>query len=339
MIILGDQFPLGGGLLRHKALLNSMAQNKMPAEEIRYDWHDIDAPWKQNGNKDVKIARKFTDYWSLGLRHPFSLITPEVRLENVGSSFKSPNGLSFLTGPKTNKTIRSENKTSLVLENVKEIIIEDVEWMSKVAKIIGKNAKETEKKEKIIFEAVGKSQTIIELFCLIGEICLGFSGIKSTFEIYEENPIKERFLPDKFFWKISKDNFRRSELVDSSLNGKEIIVPKGVALFLDFSFRGFKTGFTGCGYLSKTEELRNQFLPSVKLKFIKISFNWTFPENPIDILFNKFLERKRKRGENILEMPTESLQVIKNFWQNRPTELAYFFLGGELNSSIREIIL
>ena len=62
-------------------------------------------------------------------------------------------------------------------------------------------------------------------------------------------------------------------------------------------------------------------------------------KRPIDILFNKFLERKRKRGENILEMPTESLQVIKNFWQNRPTELAYFFLGGELNSSIREIIL
>jgi len=339
MIVLGDQFPIGGGLLRRQALIQAMEKWSFPKEEIRYDWHDVDAPWRQEGYKEARVIRKWTDYWSLGLRHPMSFRTPEVVLEQVRATLGSPNGLSYLIGPKTDTTLRAEDKNEKVLNGVKEMVKEDVLWMSEAAKITGKNIKERERKEREMMEIVKKSRTLTELFRLAGEICVGFRELKSTLEIYQSEPIKKIFLPNDYFWLISGNDFQRQKLNRQTTNNSLIIIPKGIALFLDFAIRGFTTGFTGCGYLDETRELRDRYLSEIKMKFLKITFDWTFPENPIDILLAEFRERKRKRGKETAEIAEEDVRAIKDFWRTRPTELGYFFLGGELNPKIEEIIL
>lgn len=338
MIILGDQFPLNGGFLRRKMLMEAMAKGEIETGNVRYDLHDVDAPWKQDGAGTVLVTRRWTDYWSLGIRNPLTLSIPGVEMENIKASLGLPTGLVYLTGPVTSRTIRSENKSIDVLEKVRLIVLESVVWLARLAVLMGKEKEEiNEKKERISRLAV-ESRSIRELFMSIGEECSGCGKMDSTWEIYKESPIERVYLPREYFWTLS-DEGQRFNLDQIGILNSNLLVPKGAALFLDFSRRGYWTGFTGCEYLESTKEIRDRYLPEQPIKLVRIGFNWELDVDVVGRLIRVFQEKKAKRGKGVPEINQKELEKVKDYWRARPTELAYYFLGGTLRVMVKKIIV
>lgn len=342
MIILGDQFPLNGGFLRRKALREAMKKGEMEKEEIRYDLHDVDAPWRQDGAGKIMTVKRWTDYWSLGMRNPLALSVPGVGVESfesVNASLGLPAGLSYLIGPITTKTIASEGKSEIVLGEVKLIIKENISWLQRLAVIAGKDRNEAEEKKDRICRLVEDSLNLREMFEAVGRECAGEDiRVESTAEIFREDKIEKMCLPRDNFWALS-DACHRHNLDEVGRLGNYTLVPKGIALFLDFSRRGYWTGFTGCGYLDEMKKLRDRYLPRQPVKLVKICFDWALEEDVIELLISDFVEKKRRRGKGIPQIDSDELGKVKDYWRARPTELACYFLGGSLETKIERIVI
>jgi len=326
-ITLGDQSPWAGGLLRLKVASQTYGN-------VDYFLQDADAPWIQsNISRDVSLKRGWPNYWSFACRQPFSLETPTTRVDNMRQSLGSPKGLTYLIGPKTTQTIASESNNIKVNQLVKEMLLEEIRWSTKISEWLGNT--DGAKKGRLLEEAVltlngNLTENLTQLSKWSGLISSPTSFIDS---FSKQPPQLVDIVPKSYYWVINNDG-KRSELSEGNrLSHNGVVVPKGRALPLEVAARGEVLGFTGLSYLDGVIGLRNKYVPDLTLRLAQIEFNWELDPDPIEAMWEVFNEKKRLRGQEV-EKPISDLERIRNYWRGRPTIISHTILGGELNPRI-----
>jgi len=327
MLLLGDQSPWGGGLLRWL-----VAKEQFPQEEILYFVQDADMPWLPGGDR-VSICKGWkTKYWSLATRIPWSSDTPEDRFsESFVGTLKMPKGLQYLVGPRTSYIIANERARNMANLFVKEMLETEINWARNLRELSGKEQPQI--MPAISGDVYKATRQLADCHNLSDEI-------HSLVKHFTDNPVRlASVLPEEYYWRIT-DDYRRINATETK-NG--ILVPKGKILPLEYATRGWTLGCTGLSYLFEVLKVRDLFIPNLKVKILKISFNWQLDENPFDLLAEVYKKRKleqaQKRGteykDELSEISRRSrvTKIISDYWSGRPTSLSYLILGGNLNPS------
>lgn len=326
-VVLGDQSPWAGGLLRYKVL-------KAVANDVEYNFQDADSPWRQDGISYIKLKRGWVDYWSLANRHPLSFSTPTARMDSIRQSMGSPDGLSYIAGPKTHKTLKSEINNTKLVDLTKEMLMEEATWATKVADWIG-NSNGVYKGQQIQEVIKGNSTSIKDILTFVAN-CDGLSAdeilnFSDKFKFNTSNLTD--YLPKNYYWNIDSGGNRHEFVNTNNKSESRNILPKGRALPLEICARGDTLAFTGLSYLDQVIDLRDRYIPSLKLKLLQIHFNWEINPDPIETMWNIFEKKKKGRSQSI-DKPINELQDIKDYWSQRPTSVSYSILGGNLNPII-----
>lgn len=322
MIVLGDQAPWTGGMLRWLAL-----RQHQPEKKVAYFIQDGDAPWMQSGGTP-KINRGWVKYWSIASRNALALDVPNIALHSVRESLKGPRGLSYISGPKTTRTIFSAESDKSIQEFTGQLLDEEQRWYSKVVEMLGMPCRNIAHS----FPGIGPLEVSRQL---AGDLALDGDDIRSAVRWFSEEPLVTRnILPPSYFWNIGEDGERHQ---CTSLNGNSIITPKAAALVIEFAARGHTLGCTSLGYLREVSDIRDMYFPGMKVKILRITFRWTFKDgDPCELLLSEFCKRKKLRGESVPSFNGD-ISAIRDYWSGRPTVLGWLLLGGEINPSFEEI--
>lgn len=326
-IILGDQSPWAGGLVRMEVIEGLLGSTT-------YHIQDADTPWKTDGYSRVLIRRGWSDYWSLANRYPFSFSIPNTRVDNMRQSLGSPDGLAYLIGPKTSATIMSEFNNRSVGLLVNQMLREEAEWATKVAEWMSEpDAIARGKQIQKLFE---EDKSLKDVLSSVMSLSISHSHDTSSFiESFREKPVQlVGAIPINNYWVIDKDGRRRELDTKTVLNNGEVLLPKGKAVPLEISARGDVLGFTGLSYLDGVIGMRDKFVPGLKLKFVEIKFNWQLNPNPLEAMWEAFKVKKQLRGQSP-QKPINDFERINAYWMNRPTTISYKILGGDLNPELR----
>lgn len=332
-IILGDQSPWAGGLIRLASVLRNF-------DSVQYFVQDVDAPWLQDGDNKVSIKRGWPDYWALATRHPFSPEVKGVAIHSMRDSLHSPRGLSYLAGPRTDHTIVFEANNAQVNEATRQILLEEIGWATRVADWIGntegvrRGQAMQEQVERLETHGPGTFAAEIARWQGLNDRMLG-----SFVDMYKDcAPRLTGQLPDSYYWIVDSEGRRKHYHRRTALNAHETIVPKGIALPLEMSARGWVLGYTALGYLEKVKAVRNKYVPGLRLKTLQITHRWSIEPDPIEVLWEVFEARKQRRGQ-FVQKPEEQLQAIGNYWRARPTSISTTILGGSVHAemSYREL--
>ncbi len=329
MLITGNQAPLEAGLLRWKVL-------KEKSGEVRYFVQDADCPWKNTGAGKVDFQKNVEagNYLSLMEYFPWSFgvtekLRRDTRIQSISQTLKMPPScMLWLAGPKSHRILYHEHKSRYLIEKLEFLVRTEIEWLKRLASYLGIKAQEIE----INFEV----KSVVEIYKQVAEM-LGLEGeINSLVEMFaKEPPISLEVLSKEEFWEIKEEG--RFPL--QSKENFKIAVPRGMSLLIEFALRGFITGFGHLPYLNRVKALKDKYFPELKIKLVKVKFNWELNVDPIEVLLEVYKEKKKKRGQTPFELTEEEKETIRNFWKTHPTPLAYIILGGELNPSFEEIIL
>lgn len=329
MIVLGDQSPLSGGLLRWLAVEKELGKE----EEILYFLQDADNPWRQEGIPDIRIKKGWTNYWSLASKYPWSFQTPGIKRERVDRIIQclgAPRGLHYLRGPKTDRTIYSEFAENEEVQKLFcQLIKEEVDWANQLASFLDKSGNNELK--------VNRAKQALRLLFYQVPSILGLGKIQSLVELFQQNPpLLLQELPSTFFWCLDKQGYRRTCLATKvqAKNKNLTLVPKALALPLEFAIRGWTFVYSNIDYLPKVAELRDEYLPGLEIETIKANFNWTLNDDPLNGGLERFKQRKEIRGERPLLPSRQEIAQIQDYWQQHPTPISWLTLGGELNYNL-----
>lgn len=317
VICMGDQSPWAGGLLR----LSAMREH---TKSLIYFLHDGDAPWVASSSPKLRVEHGWPkdSYFSLATRHPWSLVTPDISLHGLRTSFNSPEGLSRLVGAGTQRMICGLSSSPQLIKMVFSLLKEEKDWADRLGDWLGiKNDYELPECENILDLAERLNRTDIP--------------IGSFVDLFrDESPLIKEELPERYFWEVDFKEGTRKPCEE--LNGKDVI-PKGLALPLEIAARGWALGCTHIGYLKDVLKLRDYYFPGLPVKIYHISFNWEMENDPIYFLLEAFKEKKRRRKQNIPDFG-DSGEKISSYWRNRPTSVSAAVLGGNLCPSfIRKV--
>ncbi len=327
VVVLGDQSPCAGGLTRLEAVQGY-------AGRVEYFIQDADAPWLQDGDRHVNVKRGWPSYWALANRHPFSLEVPSTAVHNMRDSLRSPRGLSYLSGPRTDITIASgrEHQTLAVL--LKQMMLEEADWATKVCEYGGYTdgvMRGRGVKDKL------EACEVDNPLDLTRQVA-GWNGTNGRLGSFlemnrQESPQLVGVLPDDHYWVVDNNGIRRPYDRRVPLSRGDTLLPKGRALPLEVAVKGAVLGFTNLGYLDDTLELRDRFVPNLPLKTVQIAFDWRVDFDPIEPLWQEFKARKIARGQEVTK-PEAELGVIGDYWRRRPTTISHMIMGGEVNPSL-----
>ena len=318
VVCMGDQSPWAGGLLRLEVMRKQNIQSV-------YFIQDVDVPWVSVGCLRPKISYGWPKplYFSLATRNPWSLDTPEVSLRAPESSLKTPKGLSRLVGGSTAQTILGMRNSRELMDLVLKMLDEEKEWAKRVSELIG-----TPKKENQEFD-LHECRSIVEIVEKMNPTDI---PVRSFVEMFADSkPLIFGNVPREHFWEVDKHGVRN--VCTTCSNGK-LIVPKGEVLILELASRGWAMGCTGMGYLKKSIDLRDRYLPGLPIKVCYINFNWKLNEDPINALLEIFQEKKRKRKQEVPNFNGTADKLVQ-YWKNRPTSVSFSILGGNLNPSFQ----
>lgn len=326
-VILGDQSPWTGGWLRMQAV----AAASLP---YTYLVQDADAPWKQNGTTiSVSTKNRWTDYWSLASKYPFTPSAPGVEIGNVRNLYKAPNGLSYLVGPNTSKTIHSERHDHQIAKLVKNLLIHEANWAKTVGKVLG-IASESDYRADQWIDTLTGCHAIDDIYHSVGQTH-GIDRYQGFVDFFSNNPpLLTDALGRQRYWSIDKQGHRH----EYSQRPDGVIVPKGQVLVLELSAMGFVLAYTGLQYLDKQIQLRNQLVPGLELNLLQVTFAWSLFPNPLTQLVNEFAQRKAARNETV-NVTDEDIRSIQDYWEGRPTSISQSILGGVLNPSLNKQVL
>jgi hypothetical protein len=338
MIVLGDQSPWLGGLLRLKALHEA-------GEEVAYYFADLDTPTCGSAAKPMGISEGWPEYSSVACRYPWTLDAPlcdkGVR-SKVANSLKLPTGQRFLTGYKSG-TIAHLDQDRDLNALVEGMLREEVDWATSVAQLLGLQVPTINLH---LGNVKGVTSQLSELLIPSPPPIQSFMAI-----FKKELPKLWGIFGPEEFWRITPAGGRyplertlyREEGPNSSV---DTIVPRGRILPLELAMRGWEIGCTNLPYIQDAVRLRNWRLPTLPLRVVKVKFNWTLPGNadPLEKLKEKFLEKKRQRLSLVgnpmsqldaLEAEVSTLALhARKYWRERPSVISYLILGGELGVSI-----
>lgn len=325
MILLGDQSPWAGGLVRWLAL------KKLGIHEIVYCQQDADTPWKQEGDRvKVRVKRGWPHYWSLACRYPFSPSIPGLTLPHIRDTVKAPSGLQYLQGGNTARTIAAENTSPNGAVNgmLIDMLREEKQWAATVARFIGSTDG-----SRIEISA----RTPLEIAQTLAD-ALMLGKVESLVELFGDSPPKTvGELPPQCFWSIDEDGIR--EEYQGFARPRDRIVPKGIALPLEVAARGWQLGFSSLGYLEKVTALRDRYLPGLEIQAVRIGFRWHIGADPVSAFVEYYLERKKRRREEPAVPDEQSIDKIRRYWAGRPTAISYLVLKGELNPTLEYVVL
>jgi hypothetical protein len=335
MIILGDQSPHIRGLLRWSVL-----RNAKPEEEIAYFLHDSDSPWVQE-SQELAIRNGWKEYFSIASRFPWTPDTPgasEIDLDrqnSIRNSLRAPAGQVYLSGPVGAETIFSERGNPILRNVFGRILKSELEWMAVLRQLLGRG-------RGIDLDILGDGSSFSMTKQL--SLSLGIKGdVGSSVPFFRDSPPLTRgVFSIEHFWFIDRDGKRY--LGRNSTEKGGTLVPKGEILLLEFALRGWKLGFSQIPYIERTLELRDRFLPGVKMNLIQIEFDWRIPEDPVYVIREEFLKKKFQRWEKggsdstkrPANFPSEFWEKISGYWSKSPTALGFLSLGGDLNPKITE---
>lgn len=338
MIILADQSTWNGGILRWMAV-----QKEFSDAELRYYVHDMDAPWVQCGGAP-RIINGWPKpaYWSLAARYPWSLETINADFLAARAALGSPRGLAYLAGPRTSETILSLGNKSFLNELIADLLWEEVRWARIIADLLDIRHPEME------FEF---PSNIWDLSQYLADLSAKKMGIKSCTQVGslvklfgKKPPLLLGVLPNKYFWLISSNGLREEYDGRKKLGPGDILVPKGFAIPLEISAKGWTIGVQGIKYADQVRRLRDTYAPGLKIKVLEVRFDWQLYVDPIAALLERFLEKKRKRMRKkgirdykLPSFPQEIVDEIRSYWSQWPTSISWLILGGELNPTIKEV--
>ncbi|MBI2587557.1 hypothetical protein HYW29_01975 [Candidatus Amesbacteria bacterium] len=324
--ILGDQSPWTGGILRYAAVAAEAAPHS-----VIYCIQDADAPWKQDGISDPTIRRGWVNYWSIAVKIPWTWSIPDLNLDNVRQTLGSPHGLLYLAGPDTSSTIRSQTSTPPVVTQTQTMLLTEVKWAEKVGQLTGNS--ESEYASRTWEEAIRAASTLDDLFTTVGSIHA--THISSMIDMFAQSPpLLIDHLGPSYYWTIDSRGNRQK----SRGQTEGVLVPKGKALPLELCARGLTIGFTGLPYMQELIALRNQKIPDLPLQFLQVSFDWILNTDPITAMLDEFRRKKKARGETVHINP-QDVNLIKQYWQGRPTSISHHVLGGELHPSFQKTVI
>src|SRR3989344_1330412 len=136
MIILGDQSPWLGGLLRWKVL-------KDAGEDVSYHIADMDSPVVDTGNKGLGISEGWPDYFALGWRYPCTVDAPGID-KSASADFRQmfgmPSGLRYLIGghvAECNMTLHSAGAREGITKRLEIIMAEEINWLVRLQEVLG----------------------------------------------------------------------------------------------------------------------------------------------------------------------------------------------------------
>ncbi len=326
-ILLGDQSPFAGGLVRYLVVLKEFA-----GAEIIYNIHDTDAPWVANG-QSLSICKGWkTNYWSTASRVAWSWDIPPAErthwtpadanlLNSLMTSMNMPNGLLYLAGPQTNLTLSGihQNVSGALFTDLSATMLKnELAWLNSLRQKLGLS-----EKSYIATQPEHWIQTMTGTE----------TPISTTSETFRKEPVSLiGRIPALYYWKMSRDGTRET-WDGKSIDSSDLLVPKAHALPLEDAYHGHTLACTGMPYLSEVMKLRDLYCPKVKIKILWIRFDWQPPVDPAIIIAQEYIaERKLKRNKDIV-IPEYMIESVRKYWSQRPTALGYQLLGGELNPS------
>ncbi len=335
MIILGDQSPWVGGLLRWQVLRDA-------GEETNYFIADLDSPVVKIGDPNsLKSVSGWPAYWALGFRYPWTIDHPEMHRmsgDSVRQGLVAPPGLKYLAGGSdmSEQTLYSQDRNEHVLSALEPLFVEEQQWAKRLGGLLGIPTQADD----LLFRAGhgsvrGAAQALAST--------LGLPEIQSEMKLFEgEGCLSRSSLPANYFWDI-RDG-RRTPLVEASVGG--VVVPKGKALPLEFALRGWELGCTNLPYLDETLHIRDRYFKGVPLKIVRVLFDWDCAA-ALEALLVELESRKRKRSlrtgqpfnpatlEHVYQLGKEA----EAYWRTRPSVITYLMLGGALRARIvREVL-
>ncbi|MEK7175212.1 MAG: hypothetical protein AAB693_00175, partial [Patescibacteria group bacterium] len=314
MIHLGDQSPWLGGLLRAKVLVEA-------GEEVKYFTVDTDFPFVVTGNP-LAVIKGWPAYSSIAVRCPWTPCAPEVKAETssmISSWANSPPGMSYLGGPRKEvKSILELDKDPSLIKLLKEMIQVEISWASKISS--------SSKIFTLDFERISELTSKLHLMLRGAGQINSFSGF-----FQDSTPKLWKYFPSEYFWEIGP--WGRAEVGASNRTG--IIIPKGKIIPLEIAARGYELGCTNLPYLDEVVKLRDQFIKDLPIKIVRVNFNWTFPDSihPFEKLIDSFTARERNKKEAMEEVKILA-EVVKKYWEGRPSVVSYLILGGSLGATI-----
>ncbi|KKU91060.1 MAG: hypothetical protein UY23_C0004G0005 [Candidatus Jorgensenbacteria bacterium GW2011_GWA1_48_11] len=344
MIVLGDQAPWVRGLLRWLALRGAN-------EEVGYIMQDADSPWvQQESVHQFHLKNGWPPYLSLAARFAWSPDIPPTNDKDAASllnairmSVKAPRGQTYLVGPKTQGTILGLGNRPEIKDALLALLIEEHRWAGQIAEHFGASRNG-------ISVPYGNPREIAqELTQALG---LG-NRLGSVSELFRaERPLTLGHLPITEFWEVNEAGERRRA---TDRNSRNMIVPAGLALPLEFALRGWKLCFTQLPYLGEMVALRDRFLRGTPIRILRIEFDWEpAAGNPALVLrdvfrkkkFERWLLKQEKTKQSNPSPPPEPptppdhlFTEISAYWRQNPSVISFLVLGGELNPTFREITL
>lgn len=330
-VVLGDQSPSMGGLLRAHVLAE--------ATGIRatYFVQDVDAPWIQKGTPKISIdGGKWPTYWSSAVRIPYTPHTPGAEHDVMRQSMKTPYGLLYLVGPTGGISFVSERRNRTLAEKSTEMLLSEVEWARRVAEMLGKPDAIARAEE--IERSLRKPNNVYESSSILLDQQGTPGNISGLVQLFKEDPVRlATKLPANYYWLVTGEGYRTE--YDGHLPAGAMLVPKGKALPLELAAKGLTLGYTNLGYLEKIRELRDQFVPDLPISLLQIQFDWDLDgENPLDLLAALYKEKRASGGKDSYVDP-EMLARAKEYWRGRPTSISWLILGGNLNPTFTPSVL
>jgi hypothetical protein len=308
---LGDQEPQNGGLLREEAL-----RKKYPNAEVEYLEQDADTPWVEVGdavNPKIKSGWGPT-YWSKARRLPYAPSVPGTDIQELRNSPNGTQGLHYVVGPKTGLTTYGHKQLgdkSPLHEIDRKLRAEEERWFNYLRNVTGISGK-------------ANTQDLIKMR----------KDARGIVEHFRDNPVKLRKdLPHSYYWVVSREGVRH-EYVGNQLRPGEVLVPKGVVLPLEMAASGKTIAATGLGYMGKTQEVRDKYVPGLKIPTARIEFKTTNAVDPMRAQVNDYNARKKARNTEPKVISEETLNKVSEYWSGRPTSASVASLESKVTTEI-----
>ncbi len=317
-IILGDQSPWAGGLLRWKAIHQLLGKNAL------YAIQDVDTPWVQQGRRPIRSAQGWAPYFSLASKYPWTLSAPEAEMPRVLDSLGAPRGLRYLLGPSTNETLGSLSRqglSSVYTDHLAAMLSAEKEWAEGLADQVGLRPLALDDWPK------GDCHAITRTFAMM----LNLGPVRHFSDLYRSGELQQtNAFPTEMYWHL--DSHGRREESGSSGTMK---FPRGMALPLELAANGYILACTSLPYLNRVLEQRDRHLKGVTLRLLRVTFDWRLDEvDPIRQLVEAFRARKQKRNQAVPVLDTSTLDAIHSYWKQRPTLISWLVLGGSLKPQL-----
>lgn len=294
-------------------LLPAFAVEKA-GKNVRCFVEDAAAPWLEGHEIGIRRKWPWPHRHRIASRFPWSPTTPDLHLESVAATLKTPWGLHYLIGPPDGKSAFEHEYTPELQEAARRLLQEEERWARVVAEWMG-----DDDPDKPLADFPKQTPPLRVAQGLAG--ILGTQAPESAVLFFQESPSRlaqETALPERYFRK--------------SPGG--VMVPKPAALPLEWAARGHHILQSNEAFSNEIRSLRDTYLPGVSLRVATIVFNWELATDPLEALVAAYRKKKQERGTPFQEPRLEELDAIRTYWQTHPTTVSYLVLGGTLNPSL-----